>query len=214
VRAWSLNPYQQRGCCTQCLRAALALARQAHDEELIREIFTTSDADAMVRGMITGANSGLKPDVLEEVIKQERKAEAYPRDYHDGQKFVVEKAAEYSTDWTDEGFDPDDPEMVPFSENEDADIGAVGFGGEPAISAEEEQQAQEFLRKNGNLSMDDVLKDPRSLIEAMAKSLGRKLSQMEIDAIASEVGPQLGGGIPFGAGLPGPGSHKRKKRRR
>lgn len=239
LRAKSLKEPMQYRRAVQCLRAALELARQAHDEELIRDVFGTVDLYPFSRGMIGNSadKQGLGAEVLHTVLESERKADAYPRSPADVASFVVAGATDGDAspyldyedayaDWEDDEDDVYDDEDDDFDDiDDDDDPGLFDFGAPAGADAgfppggpspQEMARLQRALERQGINSPEELLANPILLIEAFAKAMGQKLSPAELHGMVEkmkEITDNPGVNPPpdfFGGG----GSKKNRKRRR
>ena len=98
LRARALPPYAQRRA-KQCLRAAMDLAQQANDPDLMAEV-----SAAIERQMMTFRRPGsqrLGDELLADVMKQERLARTFPANVTEADKHLV-------------AIDPEPPPFSPF----------------------------------------------------------------------------------------------------
>jgi len=140
LRAKSLNQPWQRRRTVQCLRAALELARQAHDETLLRDVFATIDGYPSVRRMLAylGNAQGLEEPVLRAVLHKERQATGCPRTSSGLEAYVVAGVTEnfggvfgpYADAYQDSDIDDedDDDEYDEDDEFDEDDFGVDEFG--------------------------------------------------------------------------------------
>jgi len=215
LRAQSLDESWHRPRTTQCLRAALQMARAAHDEELTNDVFAVIDRDSFTRRVIASARNGqsMPEDVLRQVLESERNAASYPRSNVDVDSFVVDAA---EPDWSkrfgeddfDSDWDEDDEDEDDWDDDEDTE--PTLFGPDP----EKVNQLNRLVESN-QLQPEDLLANPQQAIESMAKSMGMKLGQRELREMIEGLAALIGGtgsdpeGNPFG----GPGKKRRKRRR-
>jgi len=227
LRANSLTEFWQHRRAVQCLRAALELARQANDQQLISDVFAAIDDDVLTRRSITHGKDGqsLSAELLLQILNAEKLADAYPREVSQiASSMVLEVTAPPSnffgdTDQAD--FDWDDADDDDDAFDSDNDL----FPGEPGlfesddvpsgVSPEEMICIAAMLEKLGITSPEQILSNPSAVIEAMAKSMGRKVGDAEKRVLNEELrritAAQIEGSRPTGSGG---GSHQKKKKRR
>ena len=234
LRAKSLDQHRHSARRVQCLRAALDLARQGHDEGLIDEVFATIDADINIRRSFTHSRDGqgLSGEVLQQVLESERKAGAMPVDKFGVDPHTVEAARfasfrrplELDVDmpgsgWGDEDDEDDDADNdeADFEDEDDDDDGALfDAGPRGGISDKDLSRLAENLLGGEKDSLEKLQKNPSLLIDAMAKLLGMKVNDAEKRAIADEFRETINNpdsalpGGPFSGGR----SKKNKKNRR
>lgn len=232
LRAKSLDMRMHQPRTTQCLRAALELARQAHDEGLIREVFAAIDQDYFTRRIIASARNGqgMADDVLRLVVENEQKAGNFPLTPRDVNEFVARDAVpdlggrfgEYDDEY--ESWEEEDDDDVGDEDEEDEEDAPLfnllppspvdGHGPRDMLEPHELQKMMDLADESG-VSPESIMENPRSFIEAMAKAIGLKISPAELSAMADELS-QIGGNPdrePFGSSF-GRKSRGRKKRRR
>jgi hypothetical protein len=117
VRAGTFERWTAPKRKTQCLRAALELARQANDEGLIKQVLETIDREGNSRYSFIFADKGpgrpIGPEVLRQVLEQEMAADKYIQDGWGADRFVVPEAVEnegrgFGGFGPDFGFDDDE----------------------------------------------------------------------------------------------------------
>ncbi len=228
LRARTLHASWHTPRTTQCLRAALELARQAHDDELIRDVFAAIDRDPFTRRIIAGSRNGqgMAEEVLQLVLKTEQRATSFPRSPSDSDSFVVEAAEPemrglFGAFNDDSDWDSEDEEGDYFHDDDDDDdeeAGLFDLGASPPSAAPFEVHPPPKINprgqptRGGGAEPDNFLPDPTKIIESMANAMGHKVSPAELRAMADELRNAIGGG-----GIPGRGTggqSKRKKRRR
>lgn len=110
-RAESLIPWANRRAA-QCLRAALDLARQGHDPDLVRDVSEAVERVPAARAALDSASGrGLGDELLQNVLETERSAKKYPKDPVDAERHVV--AAAVAVRYADEEFDDEDDDEDP-----------------------------------------------------------------------------------------------------
>jgi hypothetical protein len=217
-RAQSLDKIWQQPRATQCLRAALELAKQAHEQDLIQEIFAAVDRDPVTRRIIANAQShkAMTEKVLQAVVDNEKKAREFPRSHAQARDYVVAEAVEDQAPAG--GFGGFSPNDNLFDDDEDSqeddkfgeelpwdsgdDFGRGHKSPDPRI-------LDRLLDETGFESPEQFMQNPEILIDAMAKSLGRKLSQMERDIFVEQLHAMIGA-----AGDSSGHRKKHRKRRR
>jgi hypothetical protein len=212
VRARSLNKSFHQPRTTQCLRAALQLARQAHDEKLSAEIFTAIDRDPFTRRVITHSRNGqeMADDVLSQVLESERNAAAFPRNGFDANSFVVDPAASAMAD----RFGGDAPEFD-WDEEDDTDDEDDDDAEPTLFDSDPESLAQlDRFVQDDQVQPEDLIANPKSVIESMAKAMGVKVDAQQLRAMIEELAATFGGGAESGGNPFGGQSKKRRKRRR
>jgi hypothetical protein len=232
LRARSLKQYWQVDRLTQCLRAALELARQAHDEELIAEVFSLIDADAVMRQKMaaTRDGQGLTPDVLRLVVEKEREAQTMPKRRSGDDPFIVEEArlrargffdmfdGDFDAGFDDDDSDSDDDEDdSDDADSEDDDHGNFLFEALPAQeipSPAEQDRFAEALHNKGIDTPQQLLNNPKSVIDAMAKALGMNLGKAERETVLQQFLQEVGGQTSAGSNTESGGGSKNKKKKR
>jgi hypothetical protein len=212
------EPWQDQRA-VQCLRASLALARQAHEQVLIDQIFAVVDRDARwdtVGNVIGGP--GLTADVLQRVVDAETKAETFPSRSRANDPFVIPAAAsvmmpgfggfdDADSDWDDDDDEDDDEEVG------DADCDSFDPFPDPVgLSPKELKRLEQLLREKGVSSVYDLLENPTAMVEAMSKLLGKDIVPDEFglmdEAIVRLFGSAGDRPVPGGTG-----KHRNKKRK-
>jgi hypothetical protein len=220
LRANCLNQYWQRPRATQCLRAALELARQAHDQDLIRDIFAVVDRDEIIQLSITDSRDGkgLADDALRQILESEAKADAYPNNRSDVESFVVKAAipqpvrrfAEFEDEDSDWDDDEEDGLFGPGILEFDADEDDEGKNQLPNLNR---HQLNELMNAAGMSNPLEMLDDPTSLIAAMAEVMGKKISQAEMKVLVQELSRAVASGYTSQGSGANPKQQKRNKRR-
>ena len=201
--------------------AALELARQAHDEDLIRDIFAIVDEDSSARGVVwnTRHGQGVPDDLLPQVMEKERKAEAYPKNEADIHCFVVADTNAERQGW----FEGDEEDWVTDEEEEedeeefDSDQPSLfDLGGPPdRMTPEMISQLARACEASGMASPEDLMRDPTVLVEAMGRMMGVTLSKAQVNALVEEMKGMVDGPEePDGPGFFGRKSKKHNRRRR
>ena len=223
LRARSLTASWHRPRTTQCLRAALELARQAHDDELLADVFATIDRDPFSRRIISGARNGqgMAEDVLAQVLRSEREAAEFPHTPSDVGAFVVAAAEpenrrrfggfedRLDMDWDDEDQEDD---FEGNDDDEDVEPGLFDLNPPPAASnfsslgfppgiLDEMQRAVE------NNELPD---DPMLLIQTLCRAAGMKFDQEQMRMMAELLQRRLDGS----RAAPFPSAEQRRKGRR
>lgn len=196
LRANSLNQRWQQPRTTQCLRAALELAKQAHDEELLNEVFSAVDADYVTSELISGTrdNEQIEPAVLQLVLDKEKQAVEFPtrgdinafviRGFVKGPdaRFSIFDGFDDDDDWDDEDDfdDEDDDDEDDETDDEDgpgpfdeAALPSLGQG--PSIDA--------ILRLAGAESSEGLMSNPQMIKKLFASLSGGMMSEAEMEKI-------------------------------
>lgn len=220
LRARSLDQSWHMPRRIQCLRAAIELAKQAHDESLMREVFAVVDRNPSDRRTIGSARSGqgLSPQALGEILDKERQASAFPRTQDDIQAFLADAIAEdlksasrfgsfgaADAGFDDEDFDDDDWGDDP---DDDDDFEQAGLFDPPELTPKQRASLDESLQENGIDSPEQLLQNPKLMVEAMAKALGQNISDAELRVLIEQMRKLVAG-----SGI-GPGGNSKKDRKR
>jgi hypothetical protein len=204
IRAGSLTAHHAERRASQCLRAALELARQAHDADLINQILTAIDRHPHARRALAGGRNGegISPAQLAEVLKHERLAVDFPTTGIAADKHLVlpdpprrgsGSPFEMFDDDGFDGFDDDDDDWD--DEDDDDDSFEPGFGASPGfdldaaaknISPEALRELQEVIRKLGHFP------SPVEMMRLNPKLLTELL--MAMDGAPKGTGPGKGSG--------------------
>jgi len=154
IRAKSLKAPWAEQRSVQCLLAARELARQAHDTQLLQEVFVQIDCCPRAKRAIASAESGqeLSDSVLAEVLKGERAALDFPRDCAEADRHL----AIPETDRLGRG---------PF--------GALPFGGVDDDDGDDDEEADDFGPLNLPPSIGDLGPEARELLETLLDKKGR-----------------------------------------
>ena len=178
LRARSLTEFWQRRRAVQCLRAALDLAQQANDAELMDQI--TGEMDRHSAGPLgapgRGAGRGLGEGVLADILKHERQATTYPDTAPKADLHAVRLPGDSPFNPFDFFADEDDYE----DEFEDGDEGPFGAG----IPVQALPLLAEVLKKYGRLPPpDEMARDNPELARRLAIALGDIVSENELDSL-------------------------------
>jgi len=208
------------GRILQCLAAALELARQAHDEDLIRDIFAQVDQKPLIRRVLASRGKGLSPELLKQVLANECKAQLPFKNAWGEDPAEVPALTEsfdpfydsYADDEEDDdddsfggigpdfGLDGDDDEGEEDDENDqdnEDEQALLPFGSlndpdsDMSFSVDDIEILQKRMTEMSPAEMTQIQSDPRQLIEFMAKSLGKKLSKSMMDAIVKDLVKKL-----------------------
>jgi hypothetical protein len=192
IRGCSLSHYYADRRASQCLRAALELARQGHDAGLIDQILTAIERHPHARRALADGRSGagITPEQLADVLKHERSADAFPTTAAAADEHVVlpdppigRGASPY--EMFDDGYeddDEDDDDDDDWDDGDDADDDFdLGFGssGGPNLDLDAiddlippalRQQVMEIAKKLGRppTPNDMMKKNPKLLMELLA----------------------------------------------
>jgi hypothetical protein len=214
LRARSLTASWHRPRTTQCLRAALELARQAHDDELLADVFATIDRDPFSRRIISGARNGqgMAEDVLAQVLQSERDAAEFPDTPSDVDAFVVAAAEPENRrrfggldmDWDDE----DENDEGGFEDDDDEAFEPGLFDVSPAQTASNFSVADlppEILD-----DMQRAIENRQLPIQTLCRAAGMKFDQEQMQMMAELLQRRLDASraIPF------PSAEQRRKGRR
>ena len=204
LRAGSLNAWWGRPRATQCLRAALELARQAHDADLIQQVLAAIDRHPHARGALADSRSGepISDELLADILKSEREANGFPTGMTDADKYLVltERSAPRGSffDTFDDGgyFDDgdDDDDDDPFDDEFDAGAG-MGMDFDPnavikQLPPDLLRKLQEAVKKLGRFPTPaEMTKLEPELMMALLKALAKA----GIDTSQSQQLPPPGG---------------------
>jgi hypothetical protein len=218
LRAQSLAaPWAQKRSA-QCLGAAMQLARQTHDSQLLQEVFAQVDRHPAAKRAIASSESGrgLSDDVLADVLKHERDAPNFPRDRAEAERHLAIQREEKSFDRGPFG-------PLPFAGDDDDDeTGDEGMDDSHPLDLPKSLEVpapelldllEPLLRKNGRLPT------PAELMNTNPQLLLQLLAAMSAAGTDSELLNEL---LNQGDDQPSPGSFggffgrkkpKRKQRR-
>ena len=184
----------------QCLRAALELARQAHDEQLISEIVVALDEHEYASRAFGGGapRRGLDTELLAEVLKCERSATDFPHDPDSANKYLVEIDAPQMTD------DQEQSEEEDF-EDTFGDPDAPDMSFPPNLSPADIAKIDDFLKRRG-ITPEQLMGNKKLLGQLLAELVKNQIPDLPFDQLPWE-------DPPFGA-FGGGGFGKRKKRRK
>jgi hypothetical protein len=205
LRAQSLWCAWMQPRSVQCLRAALELARQTHDEQLLREVLELLDRHEHVgRTVFAGPpRRSLDAELLAEVLKSERSATDFPRQPSEAERFLVAIDADDFDDDEEEDDDVDDMD-------DDAADGDLFDPGDlatlPSLPPAAVAKMEEFFRKR-NVNPDDVMSNPKLLRQLLGELIKEHLGNSPIGDFGQL--PWDGPGGSFGGS-----SRGRKKRRK
>lgn len=169
----------------QCFRAALEVARQANDAELLSEVSAAIQSlHPWTKADILDAGA-LGPEVLGEVLKQERLAEKFPAGRDEAERFVVAVDADRRSSRRGRGFGAS-PEDDPFGfadddddeESDDDDNPRVDFSSVPTdIPPDAADALQQVLeRTKGAPTLDDLNRmDPGIMAKLISSLFGVKV---------------------------------------
>jgi hypothetical protein len=230
IRARTFNPTWGTSRAAQCLRAAMALARSSHDETLTADILAEIDRSRLSNSAINHHPrthphpSSVDSDALDLILKNERKAEAYPESPATASAFVVPDSdasedndsspfgagAFFAEDDDDEDSEPAD--LLDFASPAPDDN--FDSTSEPFFAELFKGMPQGFrarlaqIIRNSGLSPEDIQQDPRKFLEAVAASAG--LSVEELNRASG-----LPESLPFNTFPPSiPRQRQRNKKRR
>jgi hypothetical protein len=175
LRARCLDKAWHQPRRTQCLRAAIQMARQAHDEALTQEVLAAIERDAFTRRLLARARNGrnMEADVLQQVLEGERNAANFPRTEVDADKYVVEQAspdlgAAFGRNVMNPGWEEEDEQ-----DDDEQDDEA-----EPTLF--------DSVSRDSSDSMDSI-PNPKELLESAAASMGMKLTLQEMKDMMDEL---------------------------
>lgn len=158
LRAKSLKAPWAEQRSAQCLLAARELARQAHDTQLLQEVFVQIDRCPRAKRANASAESGqgLSDSVLADVLKREREAPDFPRDRAEADRHLAI------------------PEMDRFGHRP---FGALPFG---SVDDEEDYDDDEFDPLSVPRSIEDLGPQTRELLETLLDKKGRLPTPAEL----------------------------------
>ncbi len=203
---------------TQCLLAALTLARQANDADMAAKATNFINRHGLAQQLLERAGGqGVEPKILAEILTAERAAEEFPRNAAEGQRHVVEALYDWDDgpQWIPSGPDASDDQ----EDEEDDDDDELGMdfqddsdGKTPGLF----DQDSDTLRDN--LEIAQGLPEPlRGLFIKLLNKYGRLPTEEELlregpDVLGRlvEIAEQLSKSDPSG----GPRRGKKHKRRR
>jgi hypothetical protein len=183
----------------------LELARQTHDEQLLREVLELLDRHEHVgRTVFAGPpRRSLDAELLAEVLKSERSATDFPRQPSEAERFLVAIDADDFDDDEEEDDDVDDMD-------DDAADGDLFDPGDlatlPSLPPAAVAKMEEFFRKR-NVNPDDVMSNPKLLRQLLGELIKEHLGNSPIGDFGQL--PWDGPGGSFGGS-----SRGRKKRRK
>lgn len=207
LRARSLTEFWQRRRALQCLRAALDLAQQANDADLMDQI--TQEMDRHSAGPLgalgRGAGRGLDEKVLAEILEQERRAAAYPTTAFQADLPVVHIEGESPFNPFDlfpgEDDEQDGPDFDDADDDADDDDGGL-FSGDIPVSAL--PVLTEVLSRYGRIPPpQELMRDDPELARRLGDALHDMISEHALPSPLDLIG-RVGA-----RGRPG----KKKKRR-
>lgn len=220
LRAQSLAAPWARERAAQCLLAALDLARQTHDAQLLQEVVAQVDRHPGAKRAIASAENGrgLDDDVLAEILKHERDAPRFPRDRADAERYLAIMAAE--------GFDSGYPDAFPLGDNDnDDDDDHDNQEIDDSLPLNPPRSLEDFgpevlevlaplLSGKGRLPTPaELMKtDPELLLRLMAALGSGRLDEVSLNDVLDEPAGEPGSG--FFGGFFSRRSRKPKKKRR
>jgi hypothetical protein len=233
IRARTFNPIWGKSRAAQCLRAAMTLARTSHDEALTADILAEIDRARLGRWCINDAPmthpGAIEPTVLDLILTNERKAEAYPETQAQSNAFLVPDADAFEDD-NRSGSSPfdvgsffDDADAEHEDDEESAgsfdfaspdDDGSFDTDSDPVyvelfkgLPREFRARLEQVIRASG-LTPDDIQRNPRRFLEAVAASAGLSVEELNRASGMPE-------SLPFDSFAPAPQNrNKRHKNRR
>lgn len=206
LRAQSLGD-RSFGRVGQCLRAAMELAQQAHDVELMEKVRIAANPGVQWRRITL---TPLGEDLLQQVLKAEREASVYPTyddDLEKSQVIADDPMPLFPTlpSLPSSGFDDDEglPEYGEDEEEEDADDDPLG-GFDEAEFDELSEQMRGLPREAIPLMMRLLIEHGTSDLDELAKHDPKTVARLRA-IMAGYAGP---------AGTGGRNRRKKKARRR
>ncbi len=212
LRAKSLNEIWQRPRTMQCLRAALELARQSHDQDLIRDIFALVDRDPYIQNAITDSRDGkgLTDDALQQIVESEKKADAFPTNLSEIQPFIVQAAIPQPlgrfAELDDQDWDLEN-DKDEFCADDLVNFGALD-NDKNQLPEFTQSQLVELMEAAGVSGPDEMLDDPTELIATMARMMGRKISKAQMKVLVQELSQAMASGYTS----PGPDANQKQKK--
>lgn len=226
LRARSLNKPWHQPRATQCLRAALELAKQTHDEELMREVFAAVDRDSFTRRIIASSRSGqgMSSDVLQAALDNEKKAGELPRNQQDVESFLA-RGLEDDVDMSgpfggfgerDDKWDDDNDD---YSYDDDEDDDGYELDGGPFDTLDEPDSLTPRQRAAiggimDEVGMEELARNPMLMLDVLAKAMGRKLSPIEMQTLLEQISSTTGDNHAPAAHSGGQSKRRKKRRRR
>ena len=237
LRSRALPPYAHRRA-KQCLRAAMDLAQQANDPDLMAEISAAID-----RQMVTFRRPGsqrLGDELLADVMKQERLARTFPANVTEADKHLVAidpepslftQSGQYDDEYDDE-YDEDEDEDYDGNDYEDDELEDDEFDG-PLDGVDDISSMLGAMSPEMLKDLAKQMKLPKGLPPAvvpillkMVAKYGRPMGPDELaatdPALARELADVMGIDLygpdeppgPFGGGGGGRRGGKKKRKRR
>jgi hypothetical protein len=171
----------------QCLRVAMALARQANDESLIKEISDTIHSNPWTRDQLADSTR-LGDELLAEIIKKEREAATFPLTAFEADKHLVTIESDAGSNRRS-GFDEffggsndDDLGAMDDDEDDDMDDEDGPFGRGPHARSVPPELMDMF---GGVPTLDDLLElDPALLMQLMSQMTGAQLNDPSMKELA------------------------------
>jgi hypothetical protein len=194
LRSQSLPPWADRRA-SQCLRAAMQLAQQAHDAELLSAVSGAIDEHPRTRRAMAGAGSrGLGEQLLAEILKNEREARTFPRNAREAERHVVTIDSDIPSDEFYDEQEVDDEEESGEDELEVHDASSMPDGFSAALLP----LVQKMIERYGRLPLpEQVMKDdPRLALELASLINGVRLDENMLEDLESALddGPPRGFG--------------------
>ncbi len=127
IRSGGLVAYHARARAVQCLRAALELARQANDADLIAHVLGAIDLYSEAHRALSGGRNGepIGDELLAEVLKAERAATTFPTTAAEADRHLVLREPTRRPElFFGGGFDDDDDD----DDDDDHDVSSPGAG--------------------------------------------------------------------------------------
>lgn len=173
---------------SQCLRAAMELARQANDLQLIAEISEQVSSYPRTRHAIaTGQHLG--DELLAEVIRKEREALAYPRNHEEAERYVVTVDSNSNSTqrsgpgaFLDDNDDGDDDQWDDDADDDDEPSRDKPSRRPRGLADALMQIFDELMATFGRIpTIEEVLEsDPARTVELFRKVTGQKMKPEEI----------------------------------
>jgi hypothetical protein len=215
LRARGLAFWWSSARATQCLRAALDLARSARDEELIADIIGQVERNPQANRIILGAASGhgLTREVLDLVLEREREAATFPTTESEANAYLVEEAGSSGKGWSDDGIDDmDDDDEDDAYDDSDAEVDDAGFTpfGARGLPIDLQKKLHAAMERDG-ITPEYLIRHPRKMLELLAGISGIDLSPTKLKSLGNMLEEFAGGDDDE---PPHPHRSKRKRRRR
>jgi len=167
LRARSVESWSPRRV-SQCLRAAMELAQQTHDAELMGEVSAEIDRHPTVRRRLSarGAAQRLGEELLADILKSERDARSVPRDAAQAERYVVAIENDSPVARFHDDGEPDSAYEEGFEEDEEYE--------------EYEEDAEDVEPSSHGMLPDGIPIEALPLLNTLIEKFGRVPSPQEL----------------------------------